>query len=324
MRSFRSTLPQPVALVPTMGMLHRGHMALARIAAQRAPSVIVSVYVNPTQLSPGESRTYPSTLDQDVMMIQRLNEKMRRTDPAHGRIEAVFAPTDGEMYAQSTDLEGGWCSHVVISPSLTERLEGKGRPGHFIGVATVCLKLFNLVMPQVAVFGEKDYQQVLVVRRLVDDFLMNIEVIMAETVREADGLALSSRNVYLGSRRREAAVVLWRALRAGAATYRSGRRERTEILGACAEEVSKEQERLSLIEDSNRIKFEVLYFELSDCQTLEDLGVVGDTEKALLSGAINMLPLEETLSVEDAESRDQKRSIKLIDSVVLRLVEETL
>ena len=317
MRAFRSTLPKPVALVPTMGMLHRGHMALARLAAQRALSVIVSIYVNPTQLAPGEQQAYPSTLDQDLGMLQCLNEELRQKGPGHGRIAAVFAPTDEEMYPQSTDLQGGRCSHVVVSPVLARRLEGNGQPGHFVGVATVCLKLFNVVMPQVAVFGEKDYQQTMVVRRLAEDFLLDVEVVMAETVREADGLAVSSRNVYLGSRRREVAIVLWRALRAGAAVYQSGHRQETEILGACAEETSKEQERQNRMKDSDRVQFEVLYFQLSDRRTLDDLEAVDDTEGALLSGAIEMLPLDTQTESEDAGSGNSKKSIRLIDSVFL-------
>ena len=324
MRRLRSSLPQPVALVPTMGMLHCGHVALVRLAAQRAVSVIVSVYVNPTQLAPGEQDTYPSTLSQDVEMLERLNEELQRNGIGagdhqhrhHGRIVAVFAPTTEEMYPHSTELHGGRCGHVIISPFLTDRLEGKGLPAHFVGVTTVCLKLFVVVTPQLAVFGEKDYQQTIVVKRLVEEFLLDVEIVVAETVREVDGLAVSSRNVYIGPKRREIAVVLWRALRAGAETYRSGRRRRTEILGACEKETADEQERLHLMKRSDQVGFEVLYFGLSECQTLDDVEEVNTVEGAILSGAIELLPLENTHSA-DAESWDISRSVRLIDSIVL-------
>ena len=324
MRQFRAALSGPVALVPTMGMLHQGHMSLIRLATRKATSVIVSLYVNPTQLAPSEEggSYHSSFLRQDIQMLQReeasLQQQQQQKNKGQGCIKAIFIPTDQEMYPRSTDLTSGLCSLVTVSPSLTDRLEGRNRPAHFIGVATVCLKLFILVMPQVVVFGEKDYQQTVVVRTLVEEFLLDIEVVVAETVRESDGLAISSRNVFLGMRRREVAVVLWRALRAAAQVYHGVERQRKAILAACGEEASKEQERQVQLKKCGRVRFEVLYFGLSDRETLEDVEEVDSAKGALLSGAIQMLPVERDGLLDDVDSSDGSMPIRLIDSLVLQ------
>lgn len=316
MRRFRSTLAEPVALVPTMGMLHQGHASLVRLAARRASSVIVSVYVNPTQLALGEQRAYPVNLVEDVGMLQRLQEELCQEDQGYGTIKAVFAPTDQDMYPHGTDLWGGCCSHVVTSPRLTRGLEGKGQATHFVGVGTICLKLFNVVTPQLAVFGEKDYQQTIVVRRLAEELLLKVEIVVGTTIRDADGLAVSSRNVFLGPERRGVAVVLWKALKAGAAMYQSGQCQRRTILAACKEEVLREQDRQNLRDLSDRVNFDLVYFGLNHLQTLEDIEEVEVAEGALLSGAIQMLPYERIKCLEDVQVSD-RMSVRLIDSLVL-------
>ena len=191
-----------VALVPTMGALHAGHATLARAARERVGpggAVVVSVFVNPLQFGPGEDLdTYPRTLDADLATCE-----------AEGA-DVVFAPSVEEVYP-------GGDPQVTVDPGpLGTVLEGASRPGHFRGVLTVVAKLFGLVRPDVAVFGEKDYQQLVLVRRMVEDLCMSIDILGGETVREPDGLALSSRNRYLEPAQRSLAVALSRALRAGA------------------------------------------------------------------------------------------------------------
>jgi pantoate--beta-alanine ligase len=197
-----------VALVPTMGALHAGHAALvagARRAVGRADAVVVSIFVNPLQFGPGEDLDrYPRTFEADLEVC------------AEQGADLVFAPTVEEVYP-------GGDPQVGIEPGpLGSVLEGASRPGHYRGVLTVVAKLFGLVRPDVAVFGEKDYQQLVLVRRMAADLCMGVEVLGAATVREAGGLALSSRNAYLSGAEREAALALSRALRAGAAVGRDG------------------------------------------------------------------------------------------------------
>ena len=196
LRDLRAALPGPVALVPTMGALHEGHRALVRAARERAASVVVSVFVNPTQFGPGEDfDRYPRTLDADLEAC------------AAAGVDVVFTPSVEEMYPRGLD-EG-----VRVDPGpLGDVLEGASRPGHFAGVLTVVAKLFGLVGPDVAVFGEKDYQQLALIRRMSADLCLGVEVVGAETVREGDGLAMSSRNRYLEADHRVEAVALSRAL----------------------------------------------------------------------------------------------------------------
>jgi pantoate--beta-alanine ligase len=188
----------PVALVPTMGALHAGHAGLVRLARERtAGPVVVSVFVNPLQFGPGEDLDrYPRTFDADLEVCAREGA------------DVVFAPAVDEVYP-------GGLPQVTVDPGpLADVLEGAVRPGHFRGVLTVVAKLFGLVRPDLAVFGQKDYQQLVLVRRMVDDLCLGLEVVGAETAREPDGLALSSRNRYLDADERERAGVLSRALRA--------------------------------------------------------------------------------------------------------------
>jgi pantoate--beta-alanine ligase len=186
-----------VALVPTMGALHEGHESLLRLARQRAGAgpVVASIFVNPMQFAPGEDLDrYPRTLDADLELCGR-----------HG-VDVVFAPSPGEVYPDDEPL-------VTVDPGpLASELEGASRPGHFRGVLTVIAKLLGLTRPDLAVFGEKDYQQLVLVRRMSRDLCLGVDVVGAPTVREADGLALSSRNRFLDAGARSRATVLWRAL----------------------------------------------------------------------------------------------------------------
>ena len=193
-----------VAFVPTMGALHAGHASLMRRArAATDGPVVVSIFVNPMQFAPGEDLDrYPRTLDADLEVCA-----------AEG-VDVVFAPGVEEMYPGGFSHEAVHDGVTVAPGRLATILDGESRPGHFDGVLTVVAKLFGLVRPDVAVFGEKDYQQLVLVRRMVSDLCLGIDVVGAETVREPDGLALSSRNRYLDAPQRQAAVALSRALRA--------------------------------------------------------------------------------------------------------------
>ena len=190
-----------VGLVPTMGALHEGHASLLRVARDRVTDgpVVASVFVNPLQFGPHEDLDrYPRTLEEDLKLCEREG------------VDVVFAPAVEEVYP-------GWPAQpqVTVEPGpLANVLEGRTRPGHFRGVLTVVAKLFGLVRPDLAVFGQKDYQQLVLVRRMVEDLCLGVEVVGAETQREPDGLALSSRNRYLDDEQRREAVVLSRALRA--------------------------------------------------------------------------------------------------------------
>jgi pantoate--beta-alanine ligase len=196
-----------VVLVPTMGALHEGHATLMRIARERAGAggtVVVSVFVNPLQFGPGEDLDrYPRTFDADLALA------------ATEGVDVVFAPVVAEMYPDGVPHEGVPSEAVTVQPGpLADVLEGASRPGHFRGVLTVVAKLFGLVRPDVAVFGEKDYQQLALIRRMAADLCLGIDVVGAETDREPDGLARSSRNRYLDAEQRQQAATLSRALRA--------------------------------------------------------------------------------------------------------------
>jgi len=187
---------ETVAFVPTMGNLHAGHLSLVELAKQHCDRVVVSIFVNPRQFAPGEDfDAYPRTFEADRELLQALD------------VDMLFAPTTDTIYP---DGEHDTC--FVEVPGVSDMLEGEFRPGFFRGVATVVLKLFNIVQPDVAVFGEKDYQQLLIIRRMVAELNLPIEIIAGRTMRERDGLAMSSRNGYLDERERDASVALSRAL----------------------------------------------------------------------------------------------------------------
>jgi pantoate--beta-alanine ligase len=201
----RAGLPGPVALVPTMGALHEGHRALVRAARERVASVVVSVFVNPTQFGPGEDfDRYPRTWDADLAAL------------ADEGADLVFHPAVDDVYPPGS-------AGVTVHPGpLGDVLEGAVRPGHFAGVLTVVAKLFGLVRPDVALFGEKDYQQLTLVRAMARELALGVEVVGVPTVREDDGMALSSRNRYLSPAQRSTAAAISAALRAGADAGPSG------------------------------------------------------------------------------------------------------
>ena len=214
LRRLLAPRPAPVALVPTMGALHEGHRTLVRAARQRAATVVVSVFVNPTQFGPGEDfDRYPRTWDDDLAALTEEGA------------DVVFHPGVDEVYPPGA-------AGVTVHPGpLGDVLEGAVRPGHFAGVLTVVAKLFGLVRPAVAFFGEKDYQQLTLIRAMARELALAVEVAGVPTVREGDGLALSSRNRYLSADQRGAAVALPRALRAGAG---AGSRGPAAVLEAAA------------------------------------------------------------------------------------------
>ncbi|RBY83456.1 pantoate--beta-alanine ligase [Blastococcus sp. TF02A-30] len=205
LRELVAGLPGPVALVPTMGALHEGHRTLVRAARERAGSVVVSVFVNPTQFGPGEDfDRYPRTWDADLAAL------------AEEGADVVFHPPVEEVYPPSG-------VGVTVDPGpLGDVLEGAVRPGHFAGVLTVVAKLFGLARPDLAFFGEKDYQQLTLIRAMARELALGVEVVGVPTVREDDGLALSSRNRYLDAEQRAAAATVSAALRAGAAAGPQG------------------------------------------------------------------------------------------------------
>lgn len=206
-----------IGLVPTMGYFHEGHLSLMRAARKENDVVVVSLFVNPTQFGPNEDLDrYPRDFDRD----QRL--------AAEVGVDAIFAPTPEEMYPP------GYATYVEVE-RLSQGLCGQSRPGHFRGVATVVCKLFNIVQPDRAYFGQKDFQQQLIIRRMVRDLNFPLTIVTVPTVREPDGLAMSSRNAYLSPEERKSALALIRSLKQGEALIRSGERQAQKIRQAMAE-----------------------------------------------------------------------------------------
>jgi pantoate--beta-alanine ligase len=220
-RKLRQKLAEPVGFVPTMGYLHEGHISLVKKARKENGSVIVSIFVNPTQFGPKEDfKSYPRDTDRDLKMLKPLTD-------------IVFMPSTLEMYPENYDT---W----VVPGDITERLEGAARPGHFRGVATVVAKLFNIVQPTRAYFGQKDAQQVAVVKKMVSDLNMDLQIIACPTVRETDGLAMSSRNIYLTREQRRAAAVLYRALTLARELWEQGEKDAGTIRHQMTELIEKE------------------------------------------------------------------------------------
>ena len=203
-----------IGFVPTMGYLHQGHMSLVERSRAENDVTVVSIFVNPLQFGKNEDLArYPRDLPRDSMMLELAG------------VDFLFAPRVEDMYPRPMET-------VVDVPKLGSELEGEARPGHFAGVATVVTKLLNIVQPHAAYFGEKDYQQVAVIRRMVEDLALPVRVVPVPTVREADGLAMSSRNVYLTAEQRAAAPVLYRALRAAEQMVAAGERDAAKVRDA--------------------------------------------------------------------------------------------
>jgi pantoate--beta-alanine ligase len=211
-----------VALVPTMGNLHEGHIALMTQARSHGDQVIATIFVNRLQFRPGEDfEKYPRTFAEDCARLEAAG------------VEHLFAPGEGEMYPQPQTY------HVEPPPEQAGILDGEFRPGHFRGVATVVMKLFQIAQPEAALFGKKDYQQLMVIRNMVREFNLPIEIVGGETVRAADGLALSSRNGYLTSAERAEAPVLFREISAVAAAVRAGERDFTRLEAQAMENLNR-------------------------------------------------------------------------------------
>lgn len=221
-REKRKPLIGSLGLVPTMGFLHAGHLSLVRRARADNDHVAVSIFVNPTQFGPHEDfARYPRDVARDLDLLQREG------------VDLVFAPDISEMYPP------GYHTYVIVE-EITERLEGLARPGHFRGVATVVAKLFNIVQPTRAYFGQKDAQQAVVIQQMVRDLNFDLEIVVCPTVREPDGLAMSSRNVYLNPDERRAATVLYRALQRANHLYASGERDASAIRHAMLDLIEAE------------------------------------------------------------------------------------
>jgi pantoate--beta-alanine ligase len=209
-----------IAFVPTMGALHEGHLSLVRRARQLADRVAVSIFVNPTQFdNPEDLKKYPVTLDADLAMLEAAG------------VEAVFTPTAEAMYPD------GYCTFVEVVGPLTDKLCAIARPGHFRGVATVVAKLFGIVRPDVAIFGQKDLQQALIIGRLAGDLDLGVEIVVAPTVRDPDGLAMSSRNRRLTPAMRAKALGLPRGLESARRAFRAGQTDSLKLIELVAEEL---------------------------------------------------------------------------------------
>jgi pantoate--beta-alanine ligase len=244
MRNLRRELTEPVGFVPTMGYLHEGHLSLVRQARAENRSLVASIFVNPTQFGPQEDfRSYPRNTERDLALLEK-----EATD-------IVFMPSAEEMYPPHFN---SWVEVAMV----TERLEGASRPGHFRGVTTVCAKLFNIVQPTRAYFGQKDAQQALVIRKMVTDLNMNLEIVTLPTVREPDGLAMSSRNSYLKPEERAAAPVLYRALTLAQRLVEQDERD--------AESIRREMR--GLIQKEPLAKID--YVSIANADTLDELDTV--------------------------------------------------
>ena len=245
-----------IGLVPTMGALHEGHLSLMAQGRELCDILIASVFVNPTQFGPNEDlNRYPRDLARDAELAFTKG------------VDYIFAPTLDDMYPN------GFATYVIVE-GLSEKLEGASRPGHFRGVTTVVNKLFNIVQPHFAFFGRKDAQQVIIIKRMVKDLAMNVEIVVGVTVREEDGLALSSRNVYLSSEERKVATVLRRALEKCRQMYNSGERD-------CARLVSAMK---AIIEAEPLARLD--YVAITDINNLEQIATVPHISPALVSGAV--------------------------------------
>ncbi len=241
MKELRGELQEPVGFVPTMGYLHEGHLSLIKKAKEDNQSAVVSIFVNPTQFGPKEDLvSYPRDIPRDLAMLESVGT------------DAVFIPSAGEMYPE------GFSTWVVVE-GLTDRLEGAARPGHFRGVTTVVVKLFGIVQPTRAYFGQKDAQQAFVLTKMATDLNMPLDVITLPTVRESDGLAMSSRNTYLTPEERKAAPVVYRSLLLAQKFWSQGEKDTGRIKQAMKELIEKEP--LAGIE----------YISITDARSLQEL-----------------------------------------------------
>jgi pantoate--beta-alanine ligase len=259
-----------IGFVPTMGALHAGHMSLVKRAKQECAPVYASIFVNPAQFGPNEDLSrYPRPLEADT-------EKLTEAE-----VDALFLPEAAEIYPT------GFSTYVQVE-GLSDRLEGKSRPGHFRGVATVVMKLFETVEPHFAYFGRKDAQQVRIIQQMVKDLNLDVEIVVCPIVREADGLALSSRNAYLGANERKAATVLYRALGAARREIAAGARDSLALQRAMRKEL--EAEPLATVN----------YAEIVDANNFEPVVRVTGRSYALLAVYIGKTRLIDNMLIEPA------------------------
>jgi pantoate--beta-alanine ligase len=267
-RALRQQLSGTVGFVPTMGYLHEGHLALVKQARIENSAVIVSVYVNPAQFGPREDfDAYPRELNRDLELLQEEG------------VDIVFVPSDEEMYPPEF-------SSWVDVEKITERLEGASRPGHFRGVATVVAKLFNIVQPNKAYFGQKDAQQAAVIKRMVADLNMGVEIVVVPTFRESDGLAMSSRNIYLSPKERQAATILFKALTLARQLRQGGEKDAEKIRRQMTSFIQKEP--LARID----------YVSIADAETLEELNLIDRPALASLAVRIGKTRLIDNMLLE--------------------------
>jgi pantoate--beta-alanine ligase len=269
-----------IGLVPTMGALHEGHLSLVRAAKAECGFVVVTIFVNPSQFGPGEDfRRYPRTLQEDLDKL------------ATCQADVVFAPASEDVYPP------GYATWVEVE-SVARPLEGQWRPVHFRGVATIVLKLFNMVGADIAYFGQKDYQQAAVIRRMVEDLNVPIAIRVCPTVREPDGLAMSSRNAYLDCEARQHALVLSRSLKLAANLIAQGQRDPVMIAGQMTE----------MIETVPGAKID--YVALVDPETLEPVEEIRGPTLALLAVVIGQTRLIDNCLLRDAGGEEQRLQIE--------------
>jgi pantoate--beta-alanine ligase len=267
-RALRQKFSGSVGFVPTMGYLHEGHLALVNRARIENSAVIVSIYVNPSQFGPREDfGAYPRDLNRDLELLR-----------GEG-VDIVFVPSDEEMYPSE------FSSWVDVG-KVTGRLEGASRPGHFRGVATVVAKLFNIVQPTKAYFGQKDAQQTVVIKRMVADLNMGIEIVVVPTVRESDGLAMSSRNSYLSPEERQAATILFKALTLARQLRQGGEKEAGKI----------RRQMTSLIQEEHLAQID--YVSIADTETLEELSLIDHPALASLAVRVGKTRLIDNMLLE--------------------------
>ena len=253
MRRKRQALNETVGFVPTMGYLHEGHLSLVKRARKENATVVVSIFVNPTQFGPSEDfKSYPRDTERDLAMLEPYTD-------------IVFMPEASEMYPADFDA---W----VEVGNITNKLEGSSRPTHFKGVTTVVAKLFNIVQPTKAYFGQKDAQQLLVIKKIVLDLNMNLEIVSCPTERETDGLAMSSRNTYLNPEQRKASTVLYKSLELAEKLWSKGERAADKIRSQLTELIEKEP------------LADIDYISVADKETLEELDIIRTS--ALVSIAV--------------------------------------
>jgi pantoate--beta-alanine ligase len=249
---------QRIGLVPTMGALHIGHVSLIEAAVKKCEFVVVSIFVNPTQFGPGEDfEKYPRPVEADLDICKKAS------------VNLVFAPKPEQMYP-------GEIITWVNVEKLTEPLCGKSRPGHFRGVTTVCAKLFNIVQPDIAFFGQKDAQQAIVIKRMVADLNMPLEIVICPTIREPDGLAVSSRNRYLDRQQRQDAAYIYKSIEKCREMVNAGKIETREII---------DRMKKVLLQKSS---IEIEYISIVDSETLEDIERISG--KALVAVAVRLGP----------------------------------